>query len=359
VQTRPKRPGIADVARAAGVSKTAVSFAFNTPSRLNRETAARIREIADALGYRPHPVARMLGQRRTGAIGILTPQALSVAFRNPFFATFAEGVAVATEASGYTLHFVSPVRGSLARAIGRAAVDGVVAVGLSARHPEVEAILRAGLPVVLVDSSPLAGHRSIVVDDAGGARAAAEHLVALGHRRFLVLGVEAAAAASGEDPDGVVGRRLAGYRSGLAAAGIELAPDLVVVGPATVDGGRRAFLDAWKQGARPTATLAMSDAMAIGAMRAVRDLGLSVPDDVSVVGFDDLDLAAFSDPALTTVHQPIREKAEAAARLLVSLIDGAAGEAAGSGGDGGERRLATRLVVRDSTAPPPRGIAGP
>src|SRR4051794_21203903 len=280
LERRTHRPRIADVAREAGVSKTAVSFAFNNPDRLSPETATRIREVAEALGYRPHPVARMLTQGETMALGVLTPQALSVIFSNPFFGAFNEGVALAAEEYGYGLHFISPVHGSLARAIGRATVDGVVAIGLSEHHPEVEQIRRA-LPIVLVDSTAMPDHPSIDIDDEGGARAAAEHLLALGHRAFLVIGVEPPQPATQMEPEGVTGRRLRGYRAALAAAGIALSDEQVVVGPASVAGGVEAFDRAWRDGLRPTAVLAMSDAMAIGAMRAIRGLGLSVPSDIS------------------------------------------------------------------------------
>ena len=153
MQQRSLRPRIADVAREAGVSKTAVSFAFNSPDRLAPETALRIREVADSLGYTPHPVARMLTQRPDDDHRAADPQALSVIFSNPFFGAFCEGVALAAEEQGYALHFISPLHGSLARALGRATVDGVVAIGLSDDHPEVEQIRRAGVPFVLVDST--------------------------------------------------------------------------------------------------------------------------------------------------------------------------------------------------------------
>ena len=149
-----RRVTIADVAEAAGVSKTAVSFAFNNPGRLNVDTASRIIEIADSLGYRPDPVARMLTQRRTGTIGLLTPQALASIFSNPFFGMFSAGVAAVAEDAGYGLHFISPLHGSLSRAIARATVDGVVAIGLAADHPEIAEIRRAGLPMTTVDSDP-------------------------------------------------------------------------------------------------------------------------------------------------------------------------------------------------------------
>ncbi len=339
-----QRPRIADVAREAGVSKTAVSFAFNSPDRLASETALRIREVAEHLGYRPNPVARMLTQRQTMTIGVLTPQALSVIFSNPFFGAFSEGVALAAEEHGYALHFISPLHGSLARAMSRATVDGVVAIGISDGHPEVEQIRRAHVPIVLVDSTALPEHGSVEVDDVGGARAAAAHIVDLGHRDVLVLGVEPPIP-GGPDPDGVTARRLRGYREAFAAVGARIADNRVIVGPASIDGGIAIVNSAWEGGLRPTAILAMSDAMAIGAMRALRDLGLDIPGDVSVVGFDDIDLAPHVDPPLTTVHQPIRRKGEEAVRLLLAVV---------------ERRdlprpehlrLETRLIIRASTGP--------
>jgi alanine racemase len=347
VEQRTIRPRIADVAREAGVSKTAVSFAFNSPDRLSPETANRIRVVADQLGYSPHPVARMLTQRQTLTIGVLTPQALSVVFSNPFFGAFTEGVAAAAEESGYALHFISPLHGSLARAMGRAIVDGVVAIGLSDDHPEVEEIRRAGVPIVLVDSTALADHDSIEVDDAGGARAAAEHVIALGHRDILIIGVEPPLPSRTMDVESVTGRRLSGYREAFAAIGVEIPDERIVVGPASIAGGIAALNGVWEDGLRPTAVLAMSDAMAIGAMRALRDMRLTIPGDVSVVGFDDIDLAQHVDPPLTTVHQPIRRKGEAAVRLLLTVVqrrDMAKPE---------HRRLETRLIVRGSTGPVP------
>jgi DNA-binding LacI/PurR family transcriptional regulator len=370
LERRRHRPRIADVAREAGVSKTAVSFAFNSPERLSAETAVRIREVAGALGYRPNPVARMLTQRQTMTLGVLTPQALAVIFSNPFFALFSEGVAHAAEDLGYELHFISPLHGSLALAVGRSTVDGVVAIGLSADHPEVEQIRGAGLPMVLVDSDDLPEHSSVVVDDESGARTAAQHLLELGHRDVVVMAVEGPeqsrdgdATSEARDDDahdampaprlpsngeGVTARRLRGYRAAFAAAGAAIPADRVVAGRASIEGGVSAFHRAWALGLRPTAVLAMSDAMAIGAMSAARELGLRIPGDLSVVGFDDIDLAAHVDPPLTTVHQPIRQKGADAVRLLLAEVEQREANRPE------HLRLATRLIVRGSTGSAPR-----
>jgi alanine racemase len=343
----PRRPRIADVAREAGVSKTAVSFAFNNPDRLAPETAIRIRGVADSLGYRPHPVARMLTQRSTHTLGVLTPQALSVIFSNPFFGAFSEGVALAAEQEGYALHFISPLHGSLARAMGRATVDGVVVVGLAASHPEVEQIRAAGVPLVMVDSSALPDQPGVEVNDEGGARAAADHLLGLGHRDILVGGVEPPTPGADSEPDGVTARRMRGYVAALAARGLELPDNAVVVAPASIEGGIAAMRRAWEDGLRPTGVLAMSDAMAIGVLRAARELGLRVPEDLSVVGFDDIDISQHTNPPLTTVHQPIRQKGESAVRVLLTVV-------ARRDLPPEQLRLETRLIVRGSTGPAPR-----
>jgi len=347
------RSRITDVARVAGVSKTSVSFAFNNPERLSADTARRILEVADELGYRPDPVARMLSQGRTRTLGILTPQALSVVLANPFFGGFLAGVAAVAEEAAYRLLLVSPVHGSLARAVAQATVDGFVVLGLAEDHSEVEQVRQANLPIVMVDSSAFPDRVSVAIDDELGARLAAEHLIELGHCDVLVIGMHQTLPASDPAVGGVIERRLAGYRAGLERGGVELDDSHVVTGPATVDGGASCFSRAWASGVRPTGVLAMSDVMAIGAIGAIGDHGLSVPSDISVVGFDDIDLAAHVRPALTTVHQPGRHKGEQAGRLLLALLE--------RGYDDIPQHLVleTRLVVRASTAGAPSPPGGP
>lgn len=334
----------ADVARQAGVSKAAVSFAFNNPARLSTETAKRIRRVATDLGYRPHPVARMLTAGSTATIGILSPQALPQVFANPFFPLFAEGVATVTEERGFGLLFISPLHGSLERAIARATVDGIIVVGVDWRHPEVESIRSAGLPVVVVDAPGWPEHGAIEIDDFAGAMAAARHVLELGHRDVMVITMEPSAAQASDES--VMGRRMAGYRRAFEEFNVTLPAQAEITASATFEGGESAFLRAWEDGLRPTAVLSMSDAAAAGVLQAARNLGLRVPDDLSVVGFDDLPLTRFTDPPLTTVHQPVRRKGEEAARMLLEALSPERGRVAV------HRVLETRLVVRRSTAPP-------
>jgi len=352
VSGSPKRPRIDDVATEAGVSRTAVSFAFNSPERLNAGTAARIRGVADAMGYRPRPTVRTLAGQHSMTIGMVTPQELSGVFGDPFYAELCAGLAAQADQAGYGLLLLSPMHRPLVRAIGRATVDGFIAVGLSEDDREVEQVRRAGLPMVLVDSAALPEHASVESNDEVGARSAARHLLSLGHREFVVIGVEPPSMSGLSEhsvgpTETVTLRRLAGYRQGLEVGGVRLRDERFVVGPASFDGGVATFRRIWEDGLRPSAILVMSDVMAIGVMWAAREVGLAVPVDLSIVGFDGLEVGLHSNPPLTTVHQPIRQKGEEAARLLLRMI-------ARPDLDRPEHKiLETRLIIRGSTARAP------
>jgi DNA-binding LacI/PurR family transcriptional regulator len=365
LETRKPRARIADVAKEAGVSKSAVSFAFNSPERLNSATAARIRRVADGLGYRPRALAGATRQTPAGdtvrtsqTIGLLTPQDLSVVFGNPFYGELCAGIAAQTDQAGFGLLFVSPLHSSLVHALGRNTVDGFIVIGLSDDHPEAEQIRRAGLPMVIIDGGALPEHGLVESNDEVGARSAVRHLLSLGHREFVVIGIEPPTMPSQFEysvgpTESVAWRRLTGYRQGLELGGVKFHDERMVIGPATFDGGVAAFHRIWEDGLRPTAVLVMSDVMAIGAMWAAGEVGLRVPDDLSIVGFDDLNVSRHSNPPLTTVHQPIRLKGEEAARLLLRMIANPDIERPD------HKTLATRLMIRGSTAQVPAHIQAP
>lgn len=341
-----RRATIEDVARGAGVSTTSVSFAFNNPDRLGTDTLARIRAVATELAYRPHPVAKMLATRRTATIGILIPHALDKVFGNPYYNLFLQGASAAIADREFGLLFISPLAGSLSVALERATADGILVVGLDPDHPEVEDIRQAGVPMVSVDAPAWHEHGAVEVEDEAGARAAAAHVVELGHHEILVMSIGPSTNERGVTPGPLVRHRLEGYRAGLATSRRPV-HEVVIPADATVESGEEEFRAAWLRGVRPTAVLCMSDAMAVGVMQAAQALGISIPGQLSVVGFDDLPMSRQSVPPLTTVHQPVREKGELAARLLIDALD------AGPGGPGERRSLPTELVVRGSTARPP------
>ncbi len=337
----PVRVTITDVADAAGVSKTAVSFAFNNPERLGQATLERVLRVAHDLGYTPHPAARTLSMRRSGTIGVLIPQRLSTVFANLFVGELIQGLGDLCEEHDLTLLLVPPLDGSLEGAIRQASVDGFISLGLSPRDPALEALAAMGIPTVLVDSEDSSEHPVVNVDDRGGAEAAARHLLQLGHRELAVIVLPPTRSQVQNTP--TAARRLAGYQAAIEGVGAP-APHIVTAGT-SVAAGARAFESLPKGKRRPTAVLAMSDMTAIGLMSAAQSAGLHIPDDLSVVGFDDIPAAAWTNPPLTTVRQPIVEKGRLAARLLIQRMKGKAVDSPAP--------LATSLVVRSSTTAAP------
>jgi DNA-binding LacI/PurR family transcriptional regulator len=332
------RVTIADVATAAGVSKTAVSFAFNNPERLGQATLERVLGVAHDLGYTAHPAARALSTRRSGSIGVLIPQRLSAVFANPFLSELIQGLGELCEAHDLTLLLVPPLDGSLESAIRHASVDGFISLGLSPEDRALEVLDGLGIPTVLIDSEESGAHPVVNVDDSAGAEAAANHLLELGHRRIAILVLPPARAQMSYTP--TANRRLAGYRAAIEAAGAP-APLSITAG-ISVSAGMRAFASLPSGREAPTGLLAMSDMAAIGVLSSAQSRGVRVPVDLSVVGFDDLPISAWTNPPLTTVRQPIVEKGRLAARILIQRMNGKVVDSPAP--------LSTTLVVRGSTS---------
>jgi alanine racemase len=348
------RPRIDDVARRAGVSKTSVSFAFNQPENLNVATRDRILAVAAELGYRPSPIARRLAQRRTDQIGLVVPQATHDIFANPFLPELVRGIGDVCDSEGIAVVIVPPVGGSIARAANAALVDGLILLGLPPHHPDLEEVRSSGTPLVGLDIEEITDFDVISIDDVGGAEQAGRHLASLGHRDVAVILIAEHPDSPVDEQHGISARRLSGVRSGL---GLPSRRDESADGTMRLrilstsvseEGGRAAFAALNADGPMPTAAITMSDVTAIGLMAGALDAGLSVPNDLSIVGFDDIPAASWTTPRLTTVHQPIREKGRRAAHRLIDAIR-----------SGPEHRpvvevLPTRLVVRGSTARPRR-----
>jgi DNA-binding LacI/PurR family transcriptional regulator len=353
-----QRATLRDVARAAGVSHTTVSNAFSRPDQLSASVREHVLATARTLGYAgPDPAARSLRTGHHGALGLVFSEDLPFAFSDRTATLFLQGVAeacrerhanlllIATRTAGET----PPAFAGLPDAVRDAAVDGFILYSLARDSPVIAPIQARGLPLVVVDQPRLPGVAHVGIDDFAAARQVAEHLLTLGHRRFAVLSLKLR-------PDGrngtaspgriaaatyeVATARLNGYRAALAAAGV--APAGVPVLECALNDERQArdlTLPLLRCAAadRPSAILAMSDRLALGAAAAAREAGLAVPADLSVTGFDDIAGSTLADLPLTTIRQPHAEKGRTAVRMLTAPALAHA------------RVLATELVVRASS----------
>jgi DNA-binding LacI/PurR family transcriptional regulator len=342
-----------EVAERAGVSVGSASQAFGRPELVSESVRERVLAAAAELGYAgPDPAARRLRTGRAGALGLIFSERLAYAFTDPAAPPFLRGVAgeIQEAHSGLLLIPDSRLRDEAARGVAEAAVDGFIVYSTPRNDPRVQAALARRLPVVTVDQPRDAPTPFIGIDDRAAARSAAEHLHRLGHERVGVLSFVSSLDRGGTLALDLTTERLAGYREGLGEAWDE---SLVrVARPNAPEPARRAALELLHLGRPPTAILAMSDILAIGALQAAAEAGVAVPGGLSLVGFDDSPAAAMASPALTTVAQPHEEKGRLAAEWLIEAI-----ERRGEQQRSRRAILPTELVVRDSTAPP-RGAAG-
>jgi DNA-binding LacI/PurR family transcriptional regulator len=353
-EARNASPTLLDVARAAGVSRTTVSNAFNRADQLSAELRERVLATARDMGYAgPNPMARMLRTGRAGAIGVVFSDRLTYAVTDPAAIALLEGIALVCDQEDAALLILSALdEGAARRVVRQAAVDGFIIYCLTTESGVINAIRERGGPVVAVDEPGFADAPGVGIADRAGARQAAQRLLELGHGNIAILAMETRpdryagpldAARRAGSVYAVTDERLAGYEDALRAAGLDLAAARVEERPCNNPrAAREATLGLLAERLRPTAILAMGDVFALAAIDAAKELGLRVPDDLSVVGFDDIPIASQLSPPLTTVRQPLVDKGRIAAELLF-----------------GRRQadkpiiLPTELVVRSTTAPPP------
>jgi DNA-binding LacI/PurR family transcriptional regulator len=339
---------IVDVAARAGVSTATVSRILSGAVRGRAATRGRVLEAAQALDYRPSGVARSLKLRRTRTLGLLITD-----IQNPFYPELVRAAEDAATERSYALLLGNGAQdrdreAAYLEVLAARRVDGILIAASSLSERHARWIAQAPVPIVLANCSlGPDGPPAVLCDNEAGGRLAAEHLLGLGHRRLGYL--------AAEQPNPAAEERLAGFRAGLAGRG----GLRVAVSSGDVRGGRQAMatlVTAWPE---VTAMFCFNDQMALGALRAAHEAGRQVPADLSLVGFDDIALAADIEPALTTVAQPIAEMGRWAVQRLIDRIDGVSSDEGPT-----VLRLPVHLQVRGTTAPcrvadpaPPPGAA--
>jgi DNA-binding LacI/PurR family transcriptional regulator len=330
-----RQPSIKDIARLAHVSHPTVSRALQNSPLVNPRTAERIRRIAEQAGYRASAVARGLVTRRTKTIGLVV-----TTIADPFISEVFSGIEREAHDRGYCVFLAEsnadPQREKeVVRTFAERRVDGIIVTSSRVGALYLPLLAEMMVPIVLVnDQHHGAFVHSVMIRNQEGSRAAANHLIGLGHRRIAYLGDKFGYQSDAE--------RYAGYMKALEAEGIRHTLELVVYGDGKPEGGLRAMDQLLALPIPPTAVCCYNDLSALGTMRSISLRGLRVPEDISVTGFDDLFFASYTQPPLTTVRQPMRRMGQLAMESLFKLMSG----------DESEIRIKVdaELIVRESTA---------
>lgn len=336
---------IKDVAREARVSVATVSRVFNESGPVSAETRRRIREVAARLHYAPHGAARSLITSKTSTLGVLLPD-----LYGEFFSEVIRGMDQTAQRNGYHLLVSSShddkseIESALRAMRGR--VDGLVAMSPHLDAASLVANVPAALPVVLLNCAVSGDdYDTLTIENRQGALGMVRHLIGLGHRRIAII--------TGADGNLDAVERCQGYRDGLDEAGIEARPELEVAGDFTEASGFRAAASLLALREQPTAVFASNDAMAIGALSALREAQVRVPEDMAVAGFDDIPLARYMSPPLSSVHVAIAELGVRAVATVLHAIEHKNEHTRR------HQRLMTKLVVRQSCGGQPGERAPP
>ena len=327
---------IKDIARIANVAHSTVSRALAGSPRVNPETAERIRRIAEQCGYRTSAVGRSLATRRTRTVGVVVTN-----IADPFAATVVSGIEQAAGDDGYAVllasSFADPDRElRVVHALEERRVDGIIVTASRVGALHVPKLSRMKVPVVLLNNQhPSEFVHSVMIENVEASAEATRYLIGLGHNRIGYIGDR-----NGRHSDT---ERFAGYRQALDSAELPFRPELVVHGDGTAESGREAMGRLIQLAERPTAVFCYDDMTALGALREAHANGLSVPGDISVIGFDDLPMVEYAEPALTTVRQPMFAMGRMAMETMLDLLSGS--ESAHN------VRVRGELIVRASTAP--------
>lgn len=334
---------IRQLARHCGVSAATVSRVFNSPEVVSQETRQRILQAATEIGYLPNESARTLATKKSNMVGLVwDTDHRRPGWRHPFLQEILVTLKTALSAHGFHLLMLATQDGAAGaerhlRSVHRHNLDGVVFIDNGTRDPALLALTDADVPCVALDLAVVGSRTTYVTsDNAGGARLAARHLVERGHRRIATV-CGPVSTRPGAD-------RLAGFRAELADRDVALPDRYVVEGDFYLDSGGSGMRRLMALDEPPTSVFVAGDEMAIGAMREARAAGLRLPDDVAIVGFDDIEIAALVPPGLTTIAQDKPGFGTAAANALLSMIHAADGTPAPSA-----TILPTHLVVRGTT----------
>ncbi|MEP7359002.1 MAG: LacI family DNA-binding transcriptional regulator [Anaerolineales bacterium] len=325
-----------EIARLSGVSRSTVSRVVNNDPKVSDRTRLQVQEVLQRVNFHPNAAARSLAAGRSRVLGLVIPMGVAALFTDPYFPLLIQGVSAAANAHDHSvmLWVAEPEyeRRTIGQVMQNGLIDGVILASMLSDDPLLRALIQGSLPFVLVGRHPTNTTINYIdVDNINSARQAVTHLLRLGRRRIATI--------TGPQNMSVGADRAEGYLAALRQRGLTVDPSLIVEGDFTEAGAHAAMQRLLPL--NPDAVFAASDVMAVGALRALREAGRRVPEDIALIGFDDMPFSARTDPPLTTVRQPVQRTGEVAAETLIDLIEHP---------DAQPRRilLPTELVIRAS-----------
>jgi alanine racemase len=278
--------------------------------------------MAVELGYVPDPVARTLTTKRTSTVGLLLPQPVQDALRNPYLGEIIQGLGSSCAGQGLSLLLVPPLHGKVMEAARRAAVDALVAIGVGPDHQVVDLMAQRRIPLVTIDGCPGEGLSNVGIDDEAAAQVLMKHVLSSGHRKMAVVELEPEVYNNGPGQASTVARRrMAGFLGALHDAGLTEDVIRTYRVDCSLSGGMEAA-DQVLAGSGSSAVLVMADILALGIYARCAETGIRIPADLSVASFDDIQLSCILQPGLTTISQPGFEKGREAGRVILSLLGG-------------------------------------
>ncbi|MBW1972210.1 MAG: LacI family transcriptional regulator [Deltaproteobacteria bacterium] len=333
-----KRPTIKDIAKIAGVSHTTVYRALNNKPRISKETRKRILGIANRLKYQPNVLARGLIIKKTKTLGLII-----TTIRNPFYSELAQVIEETARNLGYSLilgctNYDLNIEREHINILKGKGVDGIIFTSAHVKDPNLEELKKEEFPFVLLNRrctgcSELSKIPQVLIDNEMGGFLAVEHLIRIGHTRIGII--------AGSEESSVTLERIEGAKKAFKHYGLFFDDSLITKGNFLMPSGKIGLKDLMDSSSPPTAIFALNDYMAIGVMEEAHNLGLRVPEDLAVVGFNNIEFASFYNVSLTTIGQKKKEMGEEATKILVNMVEGKTEKS-------GIKKFTPNLIIRNS-----------
>jgi len=318
-----KRTTIIDLAKACNVSKTTISFAFNNPEKIGRATYDLIMQKAQELDYIPNPAGRNFSLKRKQTIGFLLPQHFEGTLSNPYITQVLQGIGNICNMKDYTLTLIPPFNGSMNEAVYKVSVDGLIAMGINVKMEVVKSLKRMFIPFVTIDGHPGVNMPSINIDDKKASYDLMKEVLKRGHRNISIVALKENTFEKSSKFESTTQIRMTGFETALSEYNLSINDRNIFIykEECSLEAGMNVAANIVKDNNNTTCIVCMSDVIAIGCITYLKQNSFEIPDDFSVVGFDNIQTASIVTPPLSTIMQASVEKGEIAAKTLFELIE--------------------------------------